>query len=82
MAGQSLQPWLLERRNQVEYSPAGAATWQPAPADLALAPGDRLCTGAESAARVGFADGTVLALGAATALRVDQLDGASGASVL
>jgi FtsP/CotA-like multicopper oxidase with cupredoxin domain len=64
----------VERTNQVEYSPAGSARWQPASPDVALAPGDRLRTGAASAARVGFFDGTTTALGASTGLRVDRLD--------
>ncbi|HLH26176.1 MAG TPA: multicopper oxidase domain-containing protein [Chloroflexota bacterium] len=65
---------IVERTNQVEYSPAGSDQWEAAPADVTLAPGDRLRTGAGSRARVSFFDGTTTALGASAGIRVDQLD--------
>src|SRR5688572_26729496 len=76
MVGQTLEARFVERTNQVEYSPAGSSQWQPAPADVALGPGDRLRTAANSAARVAFFDGTTTALGPTTGLRVEGLDAA------
>ena len=74
IVAQSPDAGVVERTNQVEYSPAGSDRWQPAPPDVTLAPGDRLRTGVGSAARVGFFDGTTTALGASTGLRVDRLE--------
>src|SRR3954468_24109197 len=71
---QSPNASIVERANQVEYSPSGSSQWQAAPADVALAPGGRLRTGAGSRARVGFFDGTTTALSATTGIRVDRLD--------
>lgn len=65
---------IVERTNQVEYSPAGSDQWQPAPADVALAPGDRLRTGAGGLARVAYVDGSTTALAAGTGLRLDRVD--------
>jgi FtsP/CotA-like multicopper oxidase with cupredoxin domain len=71
---QSPDAQLAERNNQVDYSPAGSSQWQPAPAEVALAPGDRLRTGAGSSTRVTFGDGTTTALAASTGIRLDRLD--------
>jgi len=61
----------------VEFSPAGGATWSPARAGLALVVGDRLAT-KHALARVTYESGTALYLNHWTVLTVEVAEGVNG----
>jgi hypothetical protein len=68
------QASLETRQPDVQWSPAGVASWQSVPTQQDVRAGDRARTGPGAGARLVYFEGTIVELGAETGLLVQRLE--------